>query len=70
MNEDFDKHVQISNERPGKDMAYTLKPDKIENEFGCSAKISLRAGIKETITWVEKNLDFLKNEPLFYKHKP
>lgn len=70
MNEDFDKHVQISNERPGKDMAYTLKPDKIENEFGWSAKISLRDGIKETIAWVQQYFDFLQNEALFYKHKP
>ena len=70
MGEDFDNHVEISNERPGKDMAYTLKPDKIEQELGWSAKISLRDGIKETIAWVKQHFDFLKNEHLSYRHKP
>ena len=70
MGEDFDNHVEISNERPGKDMAYTLKPDKIEQELGWSAKTSLRDGIKETIAWVKQHFDFLKNEHLSYRHKP
>jgi dTDP-glucose 4,6-dehydratase len=70
MGENFDKHVKVSNERPGKDMAYTLKPDKIEKELGWSAKISLRDGIKETIAWVKKHFDFLRYEHLTYKHKP
>jgi dTDP-glucose 4,6-dehydratase len=69
MGEEFEKHVEVVGERPGKDMAYTLLPDKIENELGWKAKVSLDDGIRETIDWVNCHLDYLKNEPLSYIHK-
>jgi dTDP-glucose 4,6-dehydratase len=66
----FQDHVDVAEERPGKDMAYTLLPDKAEAEFGWSAATSLVDGVKETIGWVGEHLEFLKNEPLAYQHKP
>ena len=66
----FENHVEVTEDAPAKDMAYTLLPDKAEKEFGWTADTSLRAGIKETVDWVERFKEFLMKEPLQYIHKP
>jgi dTDP-glucose 4,6-dehydratase len=65
----FLDHVEVAEERPGKDMAYTLNPVKAEKEFNWRADTSLREGIRETVNWVQTHLDHLKSEPLTYIHK-
>lgn len=62
--------VEISEERLGKDYAYLLESDKIRNTLGWADKISLEQGIEETIQWVERNFEVLKNQPFEYIHKP
>ena len=66
----FEEHVEVGEERPGKDMAYTLLPDKAETQFGWAARISLVTGLQETIRWVHDHLDYLRTQPLSYLHKP
>ena len=56
-------------ERDGKDLKYTLNSNKIRNLYAWSEKTELNDGIKETINWVKKNINYFKKTPLEYKHK-
>lgn len=69
LNVDFDKHVEVVEDRLGKDSAYLLDSNKLRKELGWSDTISLDDGIDECIFWVEKNFDTLKNQSLAYIHK-
>jgi len=69
MNVSFEDNVEIVEDRPGKDSAYLLDASKAKKVLGWKDKISLEAGIKETISWVKDNLETLKKQPLEYKHK-
>lgn len=69
INVNFSELVENVEERLGKDQSYLLKTDLIRNELGWQEKIDLKQGIIETIEWVDKNLDTLKNLPHNYIHK-
>lgn len=66
----FRDKVSDVNDRSGKDSAYLLNCSKAYTELGWKAKISLEEGIKEMLAWIKDNIDFLKQEPLDYIHKP
>jgi len=66
----FEEHVEIVGERLGKDSAYHLDSTKIRSEFNWSSKIKLDTGINECISWVQKNIETLRDEPMNYIHKP
>ena len=66
----FDDVVNITEDRPGKDAAYLLDSAKARRTLGWEPRIDLDSGIKETMEWVEKNLEALKKQPLDYIHKP
>lgn len=69
MNVCFEDHVDIAEERLGKDSAYLLDSTKIRNTLGWKNEVSLNEGILAVLQWVEKNFDLLKNQPLNYVHK-
>jgi dTDP-glucose 4,6-dehydratase len=56
-------------ERPGKDFAYQLSSEKIRTELSWSDKITLQAGLADTLAWVKSNLDTLRVLPTTYEHK-
>ena len=66
----FSALAQVSEERLGKDQAYLLDSTKIRNELGWTHKVALNDGLKETLSWVEANLEVLKTLPADYIHKP
>jgi dTDP-glucose 4,6-dehydratase len=66
---DFADAVDIVDDRPGKDAAYRLDSAKIRRELGWQDKMSLEAGIDETIDWVDRNLEDLRRLPSTYIHK-
>lgn len=66
----FDEHVEVTEERLGKDAAYLLDATKAGNTLGWNAEVSLEAGLDETIGWVKNNLDVLKQQDWDYIHKP
>lgn len=70
LNVDFDKNVDIVEERLGKDAAYLLDSTKARSTLEWKDLISLEQGIEETIAWVRDNLDILKQLPFDYIHKP
>jgi dTDP-glucose 4,6-dehydratase len=67
---DFQQVVQVVGERPGKDAAYLLDSAKARSQLGWSDRVTLEEGIEETIRWVERHLEELKQQPFDYIHKP
>ncbi len=66
----FEDHVEVVEERLGKDAAYKLDSQKMRNELGWQDRISLKQGIEETIRWVDHWLPELRQLPFNYIHKP
>jgi dTDP-glucose 4,6-dehydratase len=70
MEVDFDSVVEETGERLGKDKAYRLDCRRVYSELGWEADCDLEAGLRETIDWVDKHLNELKQMPWEYQHKP
>jgi dTDP-glucose 4,6-dehydratase len=66
----FEECVEVVGERLGKDAAYRLDSSKIRSQLGWQDKVSLEDGIDETIAWVDRWLEELKQVPQDYVHKP
>ena len=69
MNVAFDTVVETADERPGKDDAYLLNSSKLRGELGWEDRLSLEDGLRETLRWIDGNLEILKGRPLDYIHK-
>ena len=65
----FDDHTENIVDRVGKDASYKLDSNKIRKELSWKEEISLDKGIDDTIAWVEKNFEKLRNEEKSYIHK-
>lgn len=66
----FEALAVVSEDRLGKDQAYLLDSGKIRKELGWAHRVSLDQGLRETLAWVDANLETLKNLPADYIHKP
>lgn len=66
---DFKEVVEMTDDRLGKDQSYLLDSSKLRNEFAWIDHINLDEGLKETLTWVDNNLENLKLLPYEYLHK-
>jgi dTDP-glucose 4,6-dehydratase len=66
----FKDNVEIVGERLGKDAAYRLDSSKIRRDLGWADRISLEAGLDETIAWVSRYFEDLRTQPMQYEHKP
>jgi len=69
MNVDFNEHVDVVDERPGKDAAYCLDSTKLRETLGWKDNITLEDGLDEVIAWVDCNLETLKKQNFDYIHK-
>ncbi|MEE9910685.1 MAG: GDP-mannose 4,6-dehydratase [Deltaproteobacteria bacterium] len=63
-------HVEVVDDRIGKDAAYLLDSSRAREQLGWQDRITLEQGIEETIGWVRDNLEELKKQPYQYIHKP
>ena len=68
-NTKFEDVVNPYEDRLGKDMSYLLDSSAIRNNFDWCEKIKLEDGIKETISWIEKNFKILSQVSWEYHHK-
>jgi len=62
--------ASVSEDRLGKDQAYLLESSKLRDELNWNDSKSLDQGLKETLTWIDTNLEVLKTLPADYIHKP
>lgn len=69
LNVQFDSLVQISEDRPGKDAKYAMSSDKARQDLAWEPSFSLIQGLEQTMDWIKKNLNIIKNLPLHYQHK-
>jgi len=65
----FEDHVDVAEERLGKDSAYLLDSSKVRNTLGWQDQVSLKEGVLTVLQWIDKNFDILKQQPLDYVHK-
>ena len=65
----FEDVTEIVAERPGQDAAYVIDSSKARAELGWYPRVSLEAGIAETVTWVDANWDAIRAQPLDYRHQ-
>jgi dTDP-glucose 4,6-dehydratase len=69
MGHDFRRATTMVDERPGQDARYWLDCQKAERELGWSPAISMEAGIRETIAWVEEHWAAIRLLPHAYVHR-
>ena len=48
-------------DRKGHDRRYAIAPDKIRKEVGWEPETDFETGIRKTIKWYLKNLDWMEN---------
>ncbi len=70
MNTDFTAVAQITDDRPGKDAAYTLDSAKARQTLNWQDTVALEDGVRATIAWVESHLEEIRRQPIDYIHKP
>ena len=65
----YEDVTEVVEERLGQDQRYWLDCSKARTELNWRPEISLDAGIRETVSWVESNWHLIKSFPLEYQHK-
>jgi dTDP-glucose 4,6-dehydratase len=65
----FDELVVHGPERPGKDDTYMLDSSRLRNELGWGPSVTLDQGLRDTLAWIDDNLEALKGAPNSYVHK-
>ena len=65
----FNKLVNITQDRIGKDSMYNLNSNKIRKELNWKPKTNLREGLIQTLKWIDNNIAFLRHQKLHYIHK-
>ena len=68
-NIDFEKIVNIDEERLGKDQNYLLDSSKLRDEFNWEEEFNLHDGLNTTFDWVKANLLLLNDLSWDYSHK-
>ena len=57
----FEDVVEIAPDRLGQDAQYLLNSSRIKSELGWAPRMSLDEGLDETIAWVKRYLDDLRD---------
>ena len=65
----FQRLVNITSDRTGKDVSYNLSSKKIRQELNWKPRINLEDGLTKTLRWIDYNSIFLKKEKFHYIHK-
>ena len=66
---EFTSLVELAPERPGKDATYMLDSTMLKEELGWQPTIDLSEGLRDTLGWVDANLESLAQAPDAYLHK-
>jgi dTDP-glucose 4,6-dehydratase len=66
---DFSALVELAPERPGKDATYMLNSTLLKEELDWQPTINLSEGLRDTLRWIDANLEALSQAPDAYVHK-
>jgi len=66
----FPELATVAEDRLGKDQAYLLNSRKLREKLGWAPRVALDDGLKQTLAWIDANLETLKSLPQNYIHKP
>lgn len=66
----FDEVVTIAPERLGQDAAYVIDSSLMRENFGWRPRVSFEEGVLNTIEWVERHWNIIKEHPHEYQHIP
>jgi len=69
MGADFDAAVADIGDRRGQDAAYLIDSTWTRGELGWAPQVTLEAGIREVLAWIEAHWDAIQREPMVYEHK-
>jgi dTDP-glucose 4,6-dehydratase len=50
--------IKFVTDRPGHDLRYAIKPDKMMQELGWQPQISFQSGMRETVKWYLNNREW------------
>ena len=70
LGKDFNKSVEIVEERKGQDSRYILDSSKIRNEFRWKPRVEFDEGLDQCIEWINKNWNLIRTMPAEYIQKP
>lgn len=66
----FSDLAEITGDRLGKDQAYLLESKKLRKELDWVDEINLDSGLRDTLSWIDENLETLRAQNANYVHKP
>ncbi|MCD4676445.1 MAG: GDP-mannose 4,6-dehydratase [Desulfobacula sp.] len=66
----FKQNIIEAKELTGKDSAYILNSDKAKEKLGWNPGIDLEQGLNEVVSWVNANINNLRNQSFDYIYKP
>ncbi len=67
---EFSKLAEVTGDRLGKDQAYLLESKKLREDLDWTDQINLDMGLRDTLCWIDKNLEILRMQNADYIHKP
>jgi dTDP-glucose 4,6-dehydratase len=65
-----EKATKVVEERLGQDKAYVIDSKKARSEFGWRPAILMEEGLTQTVDWINRNWEEIKDLPLEYIYKP
>jgi dTDP-glucose 4,6-dehydratase len=66
----FEDAVDVVAERPGQDEQYVIDSTKARQELDWVPEVAFVEGIHEVVRWIDQNWDFVRDQPLEYRHQP
>lgn len=69
MNVDFERFVEVADERLGKDQAYLLDSSRIRRELAWQERTQILEGLSKTVDWAQSYIDLILAQPPEYIHR-
>lgn len=67
---DIERAVEVTADRPGKDLAYLMDASKSARELGWAPRLAFEDGIDRAVAWIDRHFAEMRNLSWAYQHKP
>ena len=65
----FEDSVTLVDENFGQDGLFSMSAEKARTRLGWKPQVPFEAGVRETVSWISDNWDFIKAQPHDYVHQ-